>query len=465
MLENRRGVLNTHSRSLDLAARGFDVLLIWVGLMAAHNQMDTSWTFKSNVLSMLSLVFFQIFAEISGLYLSWRSQSLSVAFRKLFYVLCLTFSVLVIAAWASREPHWISRRTLFMWWFIYGGVLLIAWRVLLRTLLLRLRQHGFNTRRVAVVGSGTLAKSLLQKIHLNPWMGLVVHGVYTNEDFQSPDFPYQGDCMRVIEAARNGDVDNVYITLPMSQEEYIRELVDGLMDTTASIFLIPDLFAFNLMNARHDNICGLPAISLVDSPLSVFGGVLKCAFDQVLSIAILMLIAVPMLCIAAAVKITSKGPVIFKQQRYGIDGKPISVWKFRSMTTMDDGADVKQATKNDARLTPIGGFLRRTSLDELPQFINVLQGRMSIVGPRPHAVSHNEIYRKQIKGYMMRHKMKPGITGWAQVNGYRGETDTLEKMEKRIEYDLEYIRNWSVWLDVKIIWMTLLGGFSGKNAY
>jgi putative colanic acid biosynthesis UDP-glucose lipid carrier transferase len=178
-----------------------------------------------------------------------------------------------------------------------------------------------------------------------------------------------------------------------------------------------------------------------------------------------MLISIPMLAIAAAVKLTSKGPVIFKQKRYGLDGKQITVYKFRSRTTQDNGAVVKQATKNDARLTKIGGFLRRTSLDELPQFINVLQGRMSHVGPRPHAVAHNEQYRKIITGYMLRHKVKPGITGWAQVNGLRGETETVNKMVQRVEYDLDYIHRWSIWFDIKIVFMTVFNGFINKNAY
>ncbi|RME08664.1 MAG: exopolysaccharide biosynthesis polyprenyl glycosylphosphotransferase, partial [Bacteroidetes bacterium] len=168
---------------------------------------------------------------------------------------------------------------------------------------------------------------------------------------------------------------------------------------------------------------------------------------------------------ALAVKLSSKGPVLFKQRRYGLDGQIVEVWKFRSMTVTEDGDNIRQARKNDPRVTPVGSFLRRTSLDELPQFINVLQGRMSIVGPRPHAVAHNEQYRKLIKGYMWRHKVKPGITGWAQVNGWRGETDTLEKMKKRVEYDLDYIRRWSLWLDLKIILLTVFKGFVGKNAY
>jgi putative colanic acid biosysnthesis UDP-glucose lipid carrier transferase len=184
-----------------------------------------------------------------------------------------------------------------------------------------------------------------------------------------------------------------------------------------------------------------------------------------LSLSILCLITIPMLFIAAAVKLTSPGPVIFKQNRYGLDGKKIVVYKFRSMSAQDNGKEVKQATKNDSRITPLGAFLRKTSLDELPQFINVLQGRMSIVGPRPHAVAHNEQYRKLIEGYMLRHKVRPGITGLAQVNGLRGETETINKMVKRVEFDLDYIHRWSVWLDIKIILKTVTNGFINKNAY
>ncbi|ENH1714789.1 exopolysaccharide biosynthesis polyprenyl glycosylphosphotransferase, partial [Escherichia coli] len=193
--------------------------------------------------------------------------------------------------------------------------------------------------------------------------------------------------------------------------------------------------------------------------------VFKRIEDIIVSMLILILIS-PVLCvIAVTVKLTSKGPVIFRQTRYGMDGKPIKVWKFRSMTVMENDNVVTQATKNDVRVTKVGRFLRRTSLDELPQFFNVLLGGMSIVGPRPHAVAHNEQYRILIDGYMLRHKVKPGITGWAQINGWRGETDTLEKMQKRVEYDLEYIREWSVWLDLKIIFLTVFKGFISKTAY
>ncbi len=242
-------------------------------------------------------------------------------------------------------------------------------------------------------------------------------------------------------------------------------LLDDLRDTTASIYFVPDIFLFDLIQANISTIKGIPIVAVCESPFVGINGTIKRISDVVLSFLILLLIAPLMLLIAIGVKLSSRGPVLFKQGRYGLDGKEIVVYKFRSMTVMEDGEQVNQATRNDPRITRFGSFLRKTSLDELPQFINVLQGRMSIVGPRPHAVSHNEIYRSLIKGYMIRHKVKPGITGWAQVNGFRGETETIEKMQARIDYDLDYLRNWSLFLDLSIIFKTICVVIKGKNAY
>ncbi|WP_241353197.1 exopolysaccharide biosynthesis polyprenyl glycosylphosphotransferase, partial [Escherichia coli] len=216
-------------------------------------------------------------------------------------------------------------------------------------------------------------------------------------------------------------------------------------DTTCSVLLIPDIFTFNILQSRTEEINGVPVVPLYESPLSGINMVFKRLEDIIVSLSILIVISPVLLIFACALKFTSPGPVIFRQIRYGMDGKSIKVWKFRSMTVMENDNNVTQATKHDLRVTKVGKFLRRTSLDELPQFFNVLFGQMSVVGPRPHAVSHNEQYRTLIKGYMLRHKVKPGITGLAQVNGWRGETDTLDKMQKRVEYDLLYIRNWSIW--------------------
>jgi putative colanic acid biosynthesis UDP-glucose lipid carrier transferase len=265
--------------------------------------------------------------------------------------------------------------------------------------------------------------------------------------------------------AKRGDYDILYIALPTTARTQITDLLDRLADTTVTVYMVPDFFTTSLFHGKWSNLEGIPLISVYDTPFWGVDGWVKRAEDVILSSLILLVVAVPMLLIAAAVKLTSPGPVLFKQRRYGMDGREIRVWKFRTMRVCEDGPTVPQARRKDPRVTALGAFLRRTSLDEFPQFINVLMGDMSIVGPRPHAVAHNELYRSQVKGYMLRHKVRPGITGWAQINGWRGETDTLEKMAKRVEHDLWYIRNWSLWLDLKITFLTVVRGFSTANAY
>lgn len=260
-------------------------------------------------------------------------------------------------------------------------------------------------------------------------------------------------------------VQFIYLSLPMAARPRILQVLDGLKDTTASIYFVPDMFITDLIQGRSDSVCGVNVISVCDTPFRGVNGFLKRGSDIVLSLLILLLIFPVLLVIGIAVKLGSPGPVIFRQRRYGLDGEQIVVYKFRSMAVMEDGGSIRQARKGDARITPLGALLRKTSLDELPQFINVLQGRMSIVGPRPHAVAHNEMYRTLIKGYMVRHKVRPGITGWAQVNGHRGETDTLEKMQSRIDYDLDYLRNWSLQLDLYIILKTIRLVFKDSSAY
>jgi putative colanic acid biosynthesis UDP-glucose lipid carrier transferase len=260
-------------------------------------------------------------------------------------------------------------------------------------------------------------------------------------------------------------VEVIFIALPIGHLPRITHLLNDLRDTTASIYFVPDIFMFDLIQGRMDTIGGLPVLAICETPFHGVNAMVKRVSDIVLATLILILISPLLALIAIGVKMSSPGPILFKQRRYGLDGREVYVYKFRSMRVMDDGAVVKQATKGDPRVTPFGAFIRRTSLDELPQFINVLQGRMSIVGPRPHAVAHNEEYRKLIKGYMIRHKVKPGITGWAQVNGLRGETETVDKMEKRIEYDLDYLRHWSLKLDLQIIWKTIFVVLKKDNAY
>jgi Undecaprenyl-phosphate glucose phosphotransferase len=252
----------------------------------------------------------------------------------------------------------------------------------------------------------------------------------------------------------------------LSDEKGLRTALDQLRHSVANIRLVPDLFSIRLINHGISQAFGMTMLDLSTSPVTGWVWLAKGLEDRLLSFAILVLISPLMLIIALAVKLTSPGAVLFKQKRHGWNGSVINVYKFRTMYVQDeDETQVTQATRDDPRITPLGRILRRTSLDELPQFINVLQGRMSIVGPRPHAVAHNEHYKELVPRYMLRHKVKPGITGWAQVHGFRGETDTLEKMEKRVEYDLHYIEHMSLWLDLQIIIMTLYKGFWSRNAY
>jgi putative colanic acid biosynthesis UDP-glucose lipid carrier transferase len=260
-------------------------------------------------------------------------------------------------------------------------------------------------------------------------------------------------------------VDLIYLTLPLASQPRILNLLEDLRDTTASIYFTPDIFLFDLIQARMDAIGGMPVLAVCETPFYGLNGMIKRVSDIAIALSALVLILPVMIAIAIGIKLSSPGPVLFTQRRYGLDGREIIVYKFRTMTVLEDGAVVRQATRDDDRVTPLGAFLRKYSLDELPQFVNVLQGRMSVVGPRPHAVAHNETYRKLIRGYMIRHKVKPGITGWAQVNGLRGETDTLEKMRARIEYDLEYLRSWSLQLDLQIVLKTILVVLRTQNAY
>ena len=323
--------------------------------------------------------------------------------------------------------------------------------------------------RAVVVGMNEQGCSLADRITSAPFAGIELVGFF---DDRAPDRRFGSERHRML--GRIGEIASfvkahrvqlIYLSLPMASQPRIKELLDALKDTTASVYFVPDMFVTDLIQGRSDSVCGLPVISVCETPFRGPAGVLKRIEDIVLASIILVLISPLLLVVGLAVKLSSPGPVIFRQRRYGLDGQEIVVYKFRSMRVVEDGAVIEQARKNDARVTRIGAILRKTSMDELPQFINVLQGRMSIVGPRPHAVAHNEMYRGLIKSYMVRHKVKPGITGWAQVNGFRGETESLEKMEGRIRCDLDYLRNWSLRLDLLIIFRTVRLVFKDASAY
>ena len=439
-------------------------LLILLRLVPEFNSKSTI------VISLVTIGIFNIAGEFVGLYRNWRG----IAFEK--EAACtgiawlFTFSFLATLGYFSVYSTEISQNSL-MHWCLITPVISLSSRIFYRWTFLWMQRQGINTRKFAIVGINELGVQLARNIHASPELGLKFLGFYddrpTDRTIELPqEFPINlGTVKDLVESAQRGEVQVIYITLPMRAEERIRSFIKELADSTASVYIVPDLFVFQMLNSRWTDIQGLPVVSVFENPLFGVDGALKRVVDLTLCVAGLVCLSIPMLAVAIAVKLTSRGPVFFRQKRYGLDGKEIYVWKFRSMTVQENGAEVKQATKNDKRLTPIGGFLRRSSIDELPQLFNVLLGQMSLVGPRPHANAHNEYYRKQIDGYMLRHKVKPGITGLAQVNGYRGETETLDKMEKRIWFDHQYIREWSIWLDLKIIFKTFSVVFSRENAY
>lgn len=343
---------------------------------------------------------------------------------------------------------------------------------LLLRLLPRLSFAESQMSRAVIVGQSDLSRKLASQFEQNPFMGVSFMGFFDDRvEERLPEYKKKqpntllGNISSVAGFVNTHNVKQIYIALPMTSEPRIMALLDDLRDTTASIYFVPDLFLFEIIQAKIGYVKDILIVTVCESPIVGINSVIKRIIDVTFSLSILLLTAPLMLLIAIGVKLSSPGPVLFKQRRYGLDGKEIVVYKFRSMTVIEDNEKVKQATREDPRITRFGSFLRKTSLDEFPQFINVLQGRMSIVGPRPHAISHNEMYRNLIKGYMIRHKVKPGITGWAQVKGFRGETDTVEKMRSRVFYDIQYLQNWSIFFDLFIIFKTVVVIFNDKNAY
>jgi putative colanic acid biosysnthesis UDP-glucose lipid carrier transferase len=463
-------VIRSHSNKLTIFARLLDVIVIGLTLWAILDLVGVEWGNKHTWWLLISVVGFGVFTSLNDLYRSSRSISLTTEVR----VIAISwFCVLVVLLCVDQVNLLIDPiyKKYFWIWGIAVPIEVISWHVITRSVANLIRKIGKYKHRVAIVG-GTMLGAELEKIFLEDEnMGTEFVGFFDDRK-QNREGKYQfdfsklmGDSDLLVKLAKEGAIDAVYITLPLRAEIRIDTIIGRLSDSTVSVHYVPDLFVFDMLSASVNNIKGIPVISILDTPFYGVDGAVKRIFDIVFSFAVLIIIAFPMLAIPIAIKLTSSGPVLFKQRRYGFRGEEIIVWKFRSMTVSEDSNNVIQAKKNDPRVTKIGSFLRRTSLDELPQFFNVLQGRMSVVGPRPHAVSHNEFYRGQVKGYMLRHKVKPGITGLAQINGYRGETDTLEKMEGRIKFDLNYIRNWSLWLDIKIVLLTMFKGFTGSKAY
>jgi putative colanic acid biosynthesis UDP-glucose lipid carrier transferase len=377
-------------------------------------------------------------------------------------------AILALCAYATRSFHYFENDVLLAWAIVTPVLLWLAtW--LGRTIVRRRAARPESRRTAVVVGASALGVKVARALRGGDTAGVEFVGFFDDRGDSRIDGEAKtqvlGTLADVAAYTTEHGVREVYITLPLGSQPRIVELLEQLQGTTASLFFVPDVFGISIIQGRLQDMNGVPVVGICETPFTGTNQLVKRASDLVIASVIVVLISPLLLAIAIGVKLSSPGPVLFKQRRNGLDGHEIVVYKFRSMRTLEDGPVVRQATRNDPRVTPFGAFLRKTSLDELPQFFNVLQGTMSIVGPRPHAVTHNKEYRQIIKAYMVRHKVKPGITGWAQVNGQRGETDTVEKMRARVEYDLEYLRNWSLGLDLKIIAATIRLLFFDRHAY
>lgn len=423
------------------------------------------------VLILLGALLFTFIGSTVNLYGSWRGQNIWKFNARTATVFLVSFSILFVLLVFSKTSTIFSR----IWmgyWVIITLTTLISIRLAAHTLLGRLREKGVNKKKILILGISPTALNIISTLQKKDWIGFEVAGVVplTSQCKKEPwlqtiNIPIIEKKDQLPEYISENKISEVWICLPLTKGDLIQDLLYQLRHSTVNIRYAPDMSDFQLLNHKVTELAGFYTLDLSCSSMHGTNLTVKRIEDTILGLIIFIAIIPTLLLISLGVKLSSPGPVLFKQRRYGMDGKPFNVYKFRSMVVHQQGENLVQASKTDDRITTFGAFIRRTSLDELPQFFNVLQGKMSIVGPRPHAIVHNEQYKDQVQSYMKRHKVKPGITGWAQVNGYRGETDTVDKMNKRVEHDLYYIEHWSLWLDLKIIYMTLSKGFINKNAY
>ncbi len=406
-----------------------------------------------------------------GIYESWRGRSM-VRFAGQISLAWLVVQGCSLALMFSLHKTDLISRLWFAYWTGSAGGALIVSRLFVHLILGRIRNAGLNLRKVAIVGRNAQASQVLRKIDASPTSGFRASAIWVTDTQPSvanlvmSGLPVFNEFDPFIDYVLTEGVQELWLALALSEEATILRIVDAFRDELVNIRFMPDVSSVALFDGGMTNLIGVPAINLVASPLPHHAMLKKEAFDRVFAVLALLALLPLLGVVAIAVKLSSRGPVLFTQKRKGADGREFKIYKFRTMRLHDETPGVvKQATRNDSRVTRVGAFLRRRSLDELPQFFNVLRGEMSVVGPRPHAIEHDELYRKIVDGYIHRYRIKPGITGWAQVNGYRGETDRIEKMQGRVEYDLYYLQNWSFALDMRIVLATIIKGLVDRNAY
>ncbi|AME22777.1 MULTISPECIES: undecaprenyl-phosphate glucose phosphotransferase [Burkholderiaceae] len=453
----------------NLLARMFDVAMIVAGaLVASQIRFDdvSQRSFYLAFVAFAAAFSLAVFPAL-GVYESWRGRSKSALAGQVALSWLIVQACAMVLMFSLHRIDFVSRLW-FVYWTGLAGAGMIAGRMVTHTVLGRVRNAGLNLKQVAVAGCGDHCDEIVRKIDLAPAAGFratAAYNVQTGAKLNTR-VPVFEDHEAFANYVRTQNVGEVWLALPLTEERTILKLVDEFRNDLINIRFMPDVRTLSLFEGSVTNLLGVPTINLAASPLPPNAMMQKEIFDRVFAAAALIAVAPVMIACAVAVKISSRGPVFFKQRRKGADGRVFSIYKFRSMRMhVEKEGELRQATRNDPRITRVGAFLRRTSLDELPQFFNVLRGDMSVVGPRPHALEHDDLYQKVVSGYIHRYRIKPGITGWAQVNGFRGETDRIEKMEGRVAHDLYYLGNWSFGLDMKIIFATIFKGLRHTNAY
>lgn len=466
-----KGLLKEYSSVISMATRLMDMTTVlmagWLAFVARFHEFifpSSYWAALFLAMSMTPVVF-----SFFTIYSSVRGEGFLKHIMNLLQAVCVLGLILAGLAFFTKSGDAFSR-TWFIIWMGFTFLLLIFFRCTLFLFLRFMRSHGLNERRVVILGAGELGIKLAETVQQALWTGFRITTFMDDCTQNKPaiihGIPIISTPQPLSEYLTKEGVDEIWLALPLRDEARVKSILYELRHHTITTRFVLDIFGLDLLNHSITDVAGFPVLNIRSSPMMGVNRLVKAIEDRILAAFILVMISPLLLLIAAAVKLSSKGPVFFKQQRLGWDGRIIKVYKFRTMVEHhEEDGKVTQATLDDKRITLLGRFLRRSSLDELPQFINVLQGRMSIVGPRPHALAHNELYKDSVHTYMQRHHVKPGITGWAQVNGWRGETDTLAKMQKRVEYDLYYINNWSLRFDLKIILLTFFKGFTSRNAY
>ena len=462
-------MFNRHHDRLAIAVRLLDVVVIWLaGFLATLLRFPPDFATVAPVhhfILYFSCAVALIVLPQFDLYTSWRGRSYLSLTLRLIGAWTLTWLVGILMCYLMHLSDQLSRLWVTYW---YAGAIfgLATIRLASYGMLALIRIFGRNTKRIMIVGFGATGDEVYRRAAASRWSGFRVVAIYAGLEEATPEGIQRiEDIDQIPEFARQRKLDEIWLTLPTAATRQMQRISYALRNDFIDIKWMPSLMDFELLNHRISDFMGMPAVELNRPPSLGVRGFLKAMFDRAFAALVLLALSPVFTVIAIAIKRGSAGPVFFKQERLGMDGRVIHVYKFRSMKVHQEHGAVTQATKDDSRITPIGAFLRRTSLDELPQFINVLKGDMSVVGPRPHAMAHNDLYKEQLDYYMLRHRVKPGITGWAQINGYRGETETLDKMAKRVEHDLYYIRNWTFLMDLKIIFWTAFKGWTGHNAY